>query len=307
MKITYELLISRFLLLLTVLCTVAACKKMPKFSKKTFEKTIENDTSYLHALSKVTLGKDMIVHKGVFSQDTNTYYYTVSKSDYTDFDVYQVECFKGIWSRPQKASFNSDFDDHGMSFSPDGNTVYFSSTRPTGLSGLPATWHLWKSVKKEGRWSEPEFLDIPNLKGKLLSHPVVVNSRALYFHASNLDYSNMDLYQSSFVKGRYQPAVKCEIPLDTVQSKCTVYVAPDEEYLLFATVGYDLDLYISYNNGFGSWKRPLRLNSSINTNGRGNPSVTHDGKFLLFTQQRSIDSLWEVVSCSTEMAFENLK
>ncbi|MGB2274131.1 MAG: hypothetical protein ACPH2K_07115 [Flavicella sp.] len=258
-------------------------------------------------MSKVSLAKDMIVHKGVFSQDTKVYYYTVSKSDYTDFDVYQIEYVSGNWSRPRKAFFNSDFDDHGMSFSPDGNTVYFSSTRPTGLSGMPLTWHLWKSVKKEGVWLVPEFVDIPNLKRKLLSHPVVVNSGKLYFHVANLDYSNMDLYHSSFVKGKYQPAVKCEIPMDKVQSKCTVYVSPDEEYLLFATVGFNLDLYISYNNGFGSWNQPIRLNPSINTNGRGNPVVTPDGKFLLFTQQRSSDSPWKVVSCSIEKAFENLK
>ena len=42
----------------------------------------------------------------------------------------------GIWSSPKEAFFNSDYSEHGMSFSPDGNTMYFSSTRPTNIDSV---------------------------------------------------------------------------------------------------------------------------------------------------------------------------
>ncbi|MGK0412400.1 MAG: hypothetical protein ACJA1B_000592 [Polaribacter sp.] len=51
-----------------------------------------------------------------------------------------------------------------MSFSPDGNSIYFSSTRTTNIEGVPETWHIWKSDKVNGEWKEPIFMDIPNLR-----------------------------------------------------------------------------------------------------------------------------------------------
>ena len=78
-----------------------------------------------------------------------------------------------------------------MNFSPDGNSIYFSSTKPTNVDDVLETWHIWKSDKINGKWREPTFEDIPNLRDKLTSHTVITNSETLYFHSSNLDYSEM--------------------------------------------------------------------------------------------------------------------
>ncbi len=140
--------------------------------------------------------KDKLIHKGIFSSELKEYYYTISNKDFTNFEVFVIKRNAENWSQPQKAFFNSEYDEHGMSFSPNGDTLYFSSTRPVEIEGVLSTWHIWKSDKHNGKWSEPVFVDIPNLRTKLVSHPTITNSGVLYFQSSNLDFSEMDIYHS---------------------------------------------------------------------------------------------------------------
>ncbi len=227
--------------------------------------------------------KNKIIHKGIFSPDFKHYYYTISDKDFKNFDIYAIKRIGNEWSKPKKTFINSSYDDHGMSFSPDGNTLYFSSTRPVNIKGIPSTWHIWKSEKVNGVWSTPIFVDIPNLRDKLVSHPVITNSGTLYFHSSNTDYSEMDIYSAKQVNNSFQDAQKVSIPSLTHLNKCTPYISPDESYLLFATVGKQLDLQVSFNDGKGNWTNTKRFNNEINSYGQGNPYVTPDNKFLFFT------------------------
>ena len=238
--------------------------------------------------------KNKLIHKGIFSPDFKNYYYTLSNKDYSQFDVYVIEKRKGDWSIPEKAFFNSEYNDHGMSFSPDGNMLYFSSTRPTNVEGVAKTWHIWKSEKSNGKWSKPVYVDIPNLRDKVVSHPILTNAGNLYFHASNLDYSKMDIYHSKNNNGTFGKAQKVLMATNLNGDKCTPYVSYDEEYMLFATVGNQLDLYISFNDGTGNWSNPKKLNSTINTSGKGNPFVTPDHKYLFYTTGNHQGTHWNV-------------
>lgn len=179
---------------------------------------VNTQNTKVKALSEILLEEivpsDKLIHKGMFNPQLNEYYFTLSDKHYKQFDVYVVKKEHSGWSKPTKATFNSDFNDHGMSFSPNGQSVYFSSTRPTGIEGISQTWHLWKSTKIKGKWTEPKFIDIPNLKDKLVSHPIITNEGNLFFHSSNLDYTQMNIYQSKETNGKFQPAFKTPIKVD---------------------------------------------------------------------------------------------
>jgi Tol biopolymer transport system component len=237
---------------------------------------------------------DKLIHKGIFSPDLEEYYYTLSDTDFEQFDVYMIKKLNGIWSNPQKAFFNSEYSEHGMAFSPDGNSLYFSSTRPTNIKGVLETWHIWKSNKVNGRWSEPKFVDIPNLRSKLVSHPTITNTGTMYFHVSNLDYGEMDIYYSKMVSDKFEDAEKTSISMNSNNGKCTPYVSPKEDYLIFASIGSQLDLMISFNDGIGGWTNTKSLNEKINDNGQGNPYITPDNKFLFFTTGKYQEKNWKV-------------
>ncbi|MEM9718682.1 MAG: hypothetical protein AAGA10_05525 [Bacteroidota bacterium] len=246
-----------------------------------------------------------IIHKGTFNPDLTAYYYTISDKKFENFQVFKIEKDKGVWSEPERAFFDSKYDEHGMSFSPDGKTLYFSSTRPVNKEGVVQTWHIWKSDKVKGKWNEPVFVDIPNLRTKLVSHPTITHSGTLYFHSSNLDYSEMDIYQSKKIKGNFTEAKKASISTNSESGKCTPFVAANEAYLIFASIGNQLDLLISFNDGKGKWTNTRKLNDKINDSGQGNPYVTPDNKFLFFTSGNYQDVDWKVKWVNIESEIRN--
>ncbi|MFP2996058.1 hypothetical protein ABN763_09105 [Spongiivirga sp. MCCC 1A20706] len=236
--------------------------------------------------------QNKIIHKGIFSPDLEEYYYTLSDKNFDNFDVFKIEKDNGVWTEPKKAFFTTEHNEHGMSFSPSGNTIYFSSTRPVEIDSIPKTWHIWKSDKINGNWTEPVFVDIPNLRNKLVSHPTITNSGTLYFHSSNLDYSEMDIYRSKNINGEFKDAER--IKINDRLEKCTPYISPKEDYLIFASIGNELDLMISNNNENGKWTNTKKLNNKINNKGQGNPYVTPDNKFLFFTTGDHLEKKWKV-------------
>jgi len=248
---------------------------------------------------------DKLIHKGTFSPDLKEYYYTISDYDFKRFKVYRIKKLDGNWSEPKLAFFNSEYDEHGMSFSPDGNTLYFSSTRPTNINGVSETWHLWKSTKVNSIWQEPVFIDIPNLRDKLVSHPTIANTGTLYFHVSNLDYSEMEIYHSKKENGTYGNAEKTPISMNLQTGKCTPYVSPQEDYLIFASITNELELMISYNDGNGNWVNTKKLNNKINNKGQGNPYVTPDDKFLFYTTGGHLEKEWKVKWVNIESVIHN--
>jgi len=241
-----------------------------------------------------------IIHKGLLSNDMKTYYFTISNLDYTDFDIVSVRYDWDLWTTPSPTFFNSDADDHGMSISPDGKTIYFSSTRETGVLGQPYTWHLWKTELVDTSWTSPEYIDIPNMEDKLVSHPSITNDGRLYFHSSNLDFTEMYIYTSQQIDGTFQDAVKVDGLIGTDQGACTPYIAPDGSYLIYAGVGKTLDLYITYKDDQGDWSTPNRLSDEVNNNGQGNPAVTVDGKLFYTTND---NNAWQVKWIPLEEAF----
>lgn len=249
--------------------------------------------------------QNKLIHKGIFSPSLEEYYYTVSDKNFEHFDVYKIKKVNGKWSKPRKAFFNSEYNEHGMSFSPDGKSLYFSSTRPIDIEGIAPTWHIWKSEKINRKWNEPEFVDIPNLRDKLVSHPSVTNLGKIYFHASNLDYSEMDIYYSKQVNGKFENAEKPKTLESFKTGKVSPYISPKEDYLIFALIGNQLDLMISFSDGNGGWKNTRKLNDKINHFGQGNPYVTPDNKFLFFTTGGHSADNWSVKWVTIEAELRN--
>lgn len=241
-----------------------------------------------------------LIHSGVFSLDLREFYYTISDRDFTQFDVYVIDTAGSAGSQPKQTFFNSEHNEHGTSFSPDGRFVYFSSTRPVPVNGVTDTWHIWRSEKLDGQWREPEFVDIPNMRDRLVSHPSVSNSGTLYFHSGNPDYSELMLYAATSSGDNFNDAVLLPETVNSGASQVTPFVAPDESYLLFER---ESDLYISNRDDTDSWSLAVPLNEKINSNGKGNPFVTPDGKFLFYvasivTQPRELER-WSVYRVST--------
>ena len=240
------------------------------------------------------VAQDQLIHRAIFSPDFKQFYYTTSNKDFSNFTVHSIEINNGQWSEPQEAFFNSSYDDHGMSFSPDGNTIYFSSTRPTNHPDVPNTWHLWQTKKINGKWQEAEWIDIPKLRSQLVSHPSVTQFGRLYFHVSTLDYDEMQLYYADQVDGKFVEAKPVSLPTKNLYNKCTPFISPHESYLIYAEIEEQLELMICTRDENGFWTPPKKLNTKINYIGQGNPFVTIDQQFLFFTTGTHALNQWNI-------------
>lgn len=250
---------------------------------------------------------EMLIHRGVFSPDLSEFYYTLSDWNYEQFTTKVIKKVGGAWSESQDAFFNTEFNEHGMSFTPDGSQLFFSSTRPVGAKegdSIPNTWHIWRSEKVGNNWSEPEFVDIPNLRDRLVSHPTISSTGTIYFHSSKLDYTEMTLYATKEVDGKFQTAKKLTIDGYMTNPKTTAFIAPDESYLLFASVENQLFMTICFPDGKGNWIGAKKLHHSINANAQGNPYVTPDGQFLFYASNENTvneDPKWRIKSVNMDV------
>ncbi|MGK0412399.1 MAG: hypothetical protein ACJA1B_000591 [Polaribacter sp.] len=104
----------------------------------------------------------------------------------------------------------------------------------------------------------------------------------------------MDIDQSKEVNGKFDDAEKTTISMNSKVEKCTPYVSPKEDYLIFATIGKQLDLMISFSDGNSRWINTKNLNKEINNTGQGNPYVTTDNKFLFYTTGEHLKTNYRV-------------
>jgi len=286
-------------LLLTLV--IISCNK-EKAVNKYLTESIPNDTPLPYNIELIPEGK--LIHSGIFSPDLSEYFFTISDKNFQQFDVLISRKQKGKWSIPTEVFFNTKNNEHGTSFSPDGKYIYFSSTRPVNIDGVSTTWHIWRSKRNGDHWTDPEFVDIPNLHDKLVSHPSITTDGTLYFHAGNTDYSDLFIYCSKMKNEKYSEAIKLpgEINFDTKQN--TPYISPDGSYLLFES---SPNLYISYSDKMGNWSAAKPLNEKINRHGKGNPFITPDQKYLFFVAglEPTPEEKWSLFWVSTKSVFSN--
>ena len=202
--------------------------------------------------------------------------------------IYQTIKTDTGWTTPSIAEFSKDIWATEPSFSPDGQYLYFSSSK-----GKPSAddYSLWR-VKKNGTgWGEPEFLIDITENNILEFHPQVTSDGSLYFCYWQGNAGK--IYLSKLIDGQYSLPVALPFPVNTQYSDTDPYVDPEGKYLIFKStrpggVGSD-DGYISYKKDDGTWTNPKNLGTTINTTSSDDVGdISPDGKYLFFTRNNDI-------------------
>jgi len=247
---------------------------------------------------KLTLLGEGFISTGInerdfaLSPDGTEIFYTIStpKSTFQTI-VFSKRSAKGEWSSPEVASFAGEYSDLEPAFSADGNTLYFSSNRPT--SGTePKDFDMWKVTRTTGGWSKPENLGtVVNTEADEF-YPSIARNGNLYFTAAYKGGPGReDIYVSTLKDNQYQQPV----PLDTmVNSKFyefNAFVDPDEKYILFTSYGRkddsgSGDLYMAVKDDSGKWKAAKNLKELNSRQLDYCPYVSPDGKMLFVTSER---------------------
>jgi Tol biopolymer transport system component len=225
------------------------------------------------------------------SPDGSEMFYTIStpKSTFQTI-VFSKRSAKGEWSAPEIASFAGEYSDLEPAFSADGNTIYFSSNRPTTGTGTK-DFDMWKVTRVGNGWSNPENLGaVVNTEADEF-YPSIAKNGNLYFTAAYKGGPGReDIYMSSLKDNQYQKPVSLDTMVNSKFYEFNAFVDPEEKFILFTSYGRKDDagggdIYMSLKEG-GKWK-PARNLKDLNSKQLDYcPSVSPDGKVLFLTSER---------------------
>jgi hypothetical protein len=219
--------------------------------------------------------------EGMFGSDMNTFYFVREGEEYSG--VVEVGEFKGDdvsygmavieyknnrWQQSVVTRAASE-----PSISPDGNMILSKN------GYIERTVDGWSKMKSLG---EP-FASISIMRSAISSNGTI------YFDTYNRAL-DIPLRYSRLVNGKYETPKSLGPQFGIGRYNAHPYIAPDESYIVFDSVRDagqgSSDLYISFREAGGKWGPAINLGDKINTDAsEKNPSVSPDGKFLLFDRR----------------------
>jgi Tol biopolymer transport system component len=248
---------------------------------------------------------------GSFSPDGSEFFFAKAllTTTFPRLGVLCVSRFRnGHWSEPEILPFSGgQYLDISPRISPDGNTMFFSSTRVAPGFANRAL-RIWSVQRTATGWGEPQPLPVPvnTADNNWNWSPSVTRDGTLYF-ASTRDGGRPHIFRSRFVNGAYSEPEKLGPEINSEFSEADPFVSPDEEILVFASSGNGppggedrpetikgggvpyarSDVYVSFRQD-SKWSPAKHLEHHINTFADENaPSITPDGKYFFFSSERS--------------------
>ena len=259
---------------------------------------------------------------GSFSPD-GTEYYFARVNPYTTsphWGVLLVTRYRdGAWTAPEVLKISGSGLDLSPRVSPDGRTLYFSSSRPAPGSSAKLL-RIWAADRVGSGWGEPRALPPPvNTEKDWNFSPSVTSEGTLYFASTRDGSEHTHVYRArraGFSAGAnaglpYAEPERLGPEINSEVNEADPFVSPDERILVFSSTGDGPpsdrdrpetvlgggvryargDLYASVRTGAGpeaKWTKARHLEHGVNTVAdESSPSLTPDGRFLFFTSERS--------------------
>ncbi len=248
---------------------------------------------------------------GVFSPDGTEFYFTVLNPATAGSRIGLLCVSRWLgdkWGPPQVLPFSGKSLDFLPRLSPDGKTMYFASLRPLADSKVRSI-RIWKVDKTDRGWAEPTALPAPvnPAEGGGNWGASATRDGTMYF-ASDRDAGRLQIFRArAEANGEYGAPEKLGSEINSDFNDFEPFVNADETMLFFVSAGeggppfrrrsdtlteggfpYPRgDIYFSRRVN-GKWTRAQHLEHGVNTVAdEGAPSLTPDGKFLIFGSERS--------------------
>ena len=290
--------------LVTLLASLGASRKeirWTNFEGEYFGQTEVSSTPQL--FSPGIVSSVFLEHSPVeFSPDGKEAYWTSDLRDFgpTEGKIYFSRQLEGRWTSPRIAPFSKKKNCYNPVFSHDGKKIYFLAVIPTANAEEPVP-NIFVAERKEEGWSEPQIVEIPNIRGYLMTQFSIARDGTLYYAINpEEDEKSWDIYRSKLVKGNYSEPKNLGGSISTPYWDSYPYIDREQRYLIFTSVGRPdsfggMDLYISFRRDDGSWTEAINMGDKINSNNVDTfANVSPDDKWLFFVSGRNgnVDVYW---------------
>jgi Tol biopolymer transport system component len=262
------------------------------WSQATKNLSLASPPSILSMLGEDFISSPINERDFALSPDGKEIFFTIStpKSTFQTI-VHSKQISEGKWSPLEVVTFAGMYSDLEPAFSPDGNTLYFSSNRP--LAGNEVKdFDIWKVSRKDSGWGVPENLGAPINTEADEFYPSITKSSNLYFTATYKGGPGReDIYVANFQNGTYQKPVALDTTVNSKFYEFNAFVSADEKYILFTSYGRaddtgGGDLYMSVKDSNGKWQPAKNLKRLNSKQLDYCPSLSPDGKRLFITSDR---------------------
>ncbi|QAT83775.1 Xaa-Pro aminopeptidase-like protein [Corallococcus coralloides] len=224
------------------------------------------------------------------SADGKTAYYHVDTDTPPYQAIYVTQRKNGHWGPGEVVSFSGTYKDSDPFLSPDGQSLFYSSTRPVNGGAERPDTDLWVVHRVRDGWGTPEHLGPLVNSPREELYPSVTRDGTVYF-ASGTFETDFEMYRVRRQGHHYTAPENLGPAVNTPDSwEYNPWVSPDGRVLVFASLnrpgGYGLgDLYVSFNVA-GTWTPAANLGPAVNTEkDEFHPTLSRDLGQLYFVRQ----------------------
>jgi Tol biopolymer transport system component len=231
---------------------------------------------------------DSTEFNSAFSPDGKSFYF--SRKINGQLKIH-VSWFDGKnWTNPVLAPFsNNKYSNADPAFAADGK-LYFISNRPKNGSDAPSNYDIWFCKPlAEGRWSEPENLQIVNTDSNEYYISFSKNGNLYFASDRSGGFGEEDIYVSRLVNGKYTKPENIGAAINSLKSEYDPCISPDEDFIIFTSSNREggfggADLYYAKSKDGKNWTSPVNLGKNFNTPSREYCSyLSPDGKYFFFS------------------------
>jgi hypothetical protein len=311
MKTKYRIAVCRGFILLGLLALAGETGARAAGPELLSYELLPTDASTPHLFAEGVISTPDDEAGGVFSPDGREFYFA-KLNPTTTFPRIGLLCVShwkdGKWTTPEVLPFSGKNLDFPPRLSPDGQTMYFASSRvPPGMKAH--VLRIWKVAKTKDGWGEPEPLPAPinAPEDRWNWGASVTKDGTLYFASDREQRGRAKIYRSRFVNGFYQEPEKLAEPVNSQFSDYDPFINDNETLLFFVSAGDDADAGhhregVLFTGGYpyargdiyfsrkvdGKWTAARHLEHGVNTVADEDyPALTPDGKQLVFSSERS--------------------
>ena len=225
--------------------------------------------------------------------DNTELYFAVTLGDRTM--IMETHQQNGVWTEPAVAPFSGRYLDIEPAISPDGQRLFFLSTRPQPGQEERPGWvyqDIWVMDREGDAWGEPSNLGPPVNTDAPEYFPSVTDDGTLYFTREGEDRVSAT-WRSRFVDGAYTEPELLGPEVNCGSNRFNVFIAPDESFAIVPALGREdalggVDYFVVFRSEDDTWSEPINMGPAINQpQGREwSASLSPDGRYLFFMSSR---------------------
>jgi len=221
------------------------------------------------------------------SPDGTSFFFNRASADRSRLAILVSPSGEGGWGAPETAPFSGTHRDVDPFVAPDGERLYFSSSRPTGPGDETPDFNSWFVQRQGAGWSEPVLLPEPLNTASQETFVSADREGTLYF-GSDRDGASR-IWRSRRIGGEYEPPQVVPFAMNLEGGASNPWVSASGKLLIFVAArpgAQDSDLYATCLAESG-WIPGRNLGDAVNSHFADfAPSLTPDGRHLIFTSER---------------------